>query len=234
MRLADFLQNIALGELSGSSMVDINSFEILAANLPKVIQSINQGLEYFYSNFVLKQNNITIQLRDGISHYYLDDIYALSNESSTYTKYILDTHDKPFTNDVIKILAVNGMNGYEFTLNDPYSISSIFTPEYNCIHVPNSLNEKYLSVRYQAAHPKIPLTEPLTSNVRINLPSSFNTALQTYVASLIYQNMGGNNVQIANNLFAKFKTLTEELKLTGIGILPQVGNNIKPMLRNWL
>lgn len=234
MKLTDFFQNIALGELAGSPYIDVKGYEIIEGQRPRVIQSLNQGLEYFYSNFVLKQSTVTIQLREDISHYYLDDLYAESNYSSDCIKYIKDTREKPFSNDVLHILAVHGMNGYEFPLNDPYSIGAVMTPEYNCIHVPEPLGHKYLSVLYQANHTKIDLLEPLDTNVRINLPSSFNSALQTYVASLLYQNLGGEHIQVANNLFAKFKTLTEELKLTGIGTLPTMGNNIKPMLRNWL
>ena len=65
----------------------------------------------------------------------------------------------------------------------------------------------------------------------INIPSSYRTALQTYVACLVLQNMGGEHLQESNALFAKFKTLTEELKLHGIGTITTVGTNIKPMLR---
>ena len=46
--------------------------------------------------------------------------------------------------------------------------------------------------------------------------------------------MGGEHLQESNALFAKFKTLTEELKLQGIGTVTTVGTNIRPMLRGWL
>lgn len=234
MKLKDFLQQIALGELSGSHLVDLASYEIETKHLPKVIHFLNQGLEYFYSNHPLRTNEVIIKLTNGINRYYLDSDYALSSDSYDGTKYIMDTPDKPFQDDVLHVLEVVSTDGLYFTLNDPNSYININTPEYNCIQVDNFHGAEYLLIKYQAGHPKIRLTEPRTSNVKISIPSSYETALQTYVACLVYNSMGGKHLNESNALFAKFKSLTEELKLTGIGLTTQTGVNIKPQLRGWV
>lgn len=233
MKLKDLFQDLALGELSGSPLVELSSYEIRKSDLPKVIQALNRGLEYFYSNFPLKINEVTIRLSEGISRYYLDSMYA-SSTSESPLQYILDTYDKPFLDDVLHILAVRSADGCEYPLNDMNAIVSIHTPEYNCIQVTDRIDSRVLHVTYQANHPKIDLREPLESNVTIQIPSAYRSALQTYVAHLILQHLGGANTELANNLFAKFKALTEELKLNGIGTVTQTGVNVKPMLRGWL
>jgi len=233
MKLKDLFQNLALGELSSSSLVEIGQFEIDKKQLPKVIHSVNQALEYFYSNFPLKINEVTIRLSEGMSRYYLDYDYAVSNPNAIMP-YIMDTHDRPFQDDVLHILQVKSINGYSYPLNDTNVHTAIHTPEYNCVHITDSIQDKYLVITYQAGHSRIPLTEPISSNFAIQIPSSYRTALQTYVACLVLQNMGGNHLNESNALFAKFKTLTEELKLQGIGTVVQTGINIKPMLGGWV
>lgn len=233
MKLRDLLQNLALGELSSSSLVSIASYEIDKEQLPRVIHSVNQALGYFYSNFPLKTNEVIIKVRQDTSLYYLDSEYAYSNPNGSNYKFILDSLEKPFSNDVLHILEVSNTSGYIYPLNDSMSSISIHTPEYNCIKL-NNVKDEYLVIKYQASHPIIPLTEPYNSNVRIQIPSSYRAALQTYVACLVLQNMGGGHLNESNAMFAKFKTLTEELKLQGIGTVTQTGSNIKPQLRGWI
>lgn len=235
LKLKDFLQNIALGELQGSPVVEIGSWEINPDRVPQVIQALNQGLEYFYSNFPLRTNEVILKVTNGITRYYLDSDYAISSDNANgFVKYIMDTPDRPFQDDVLHITSVESTSGLHFTLNDANSYININVPEYNCVQVENSHGSEYLLVKYMARHPKISLTEPRDSNVRIYIPSSYETALQTYVACLVYQNMGGNHLQESNALYAKFKSITEELKLSGIGVLTQTGYNIKPHLRGWV
>lgn len=232
MKLKELFQNLALGDLSSSPLVGIGAFELDPTHLPKVIHSINQALEYFYTNFPLKTNTVIIHLRPDTSLYCLDSDYAYSVPNDL-PKFILDTPEKPFINDVLHILEVSNTEGRIYPLNDDLAMASVSTPEYNCIRTQN-IQDKYLVIKYLASHPIISLHEPLDSNVRIQIPSSYRSALQTYVACIVLHNMGGVHLQESNALFAKFKTLTDELKLQGIGTITQTGSNIKPILRGWL
>ena len=232
VKLKNFLQNIALGELQSSPLVPIGSWELNPDRVPQVIHALNQGLEYFYSNFPLKTNEVLIRIYPEITRYYLDSHYGYKGNS--FKQYIIDTPDRPFEDDVLHILAVCSSTGEEYNINDDYGSFSIHTPEYNCIQVNGQIPEHYLVVQYRAKHPDIPLTEPMSSEMPIHIPSSYRAALQTYVACFVLQNMGGEHLQESNALFAKFKTLTEELKQHGIGTTTTVGTNIKPMLRGWL
>lgn len=235
MKLSDFLQDIALNELQGSSVVELTGFHINKEQLPKVIQAINQSLEYFFSIFPLKQSQAIIKLQDGISRYYLDSDYAMSNFDSNYPKYIMDTAHEPFSDDVLLIQQVSTENGYNLVMNDTFNPASVQIPEYNCVLIPDSIrHHKHLVVTYRAKHPRIPLDSTYDSKLTINIPASLNGALQAYVASTVYNSLGGAEyAQIGQFYYGKFKTMTDELKLHGIGEQSMLGLNIKPMLRGW-
>lgn len=235
MRLNELFQRLALGELSGSPLVDISGYEIQREHLPKVINFINQGLEYIYSNFSLRTNSVIIKLVKGTTRYYLDSDYSISNPNAEgYVRYVIDSLDKPFKDDVLQIVNVVSTDGMTFTLNDINSLYNVNTPEYNCVEVRNSFGQEYLLVTYRAMHPKIPLDESIDSRFKLLLPSSYATALQTYVACLLLQNMGGVNIEQSNALFAKFKSLEEQLRENSFNDEATLGVNIKPSLGGWV
>lgn len=234
MKLRQLLSDMALGELQGSPAVETGTYNILPAYLPKIIQSLNRALDYFYTVFPFKQSNLIIQLYSGLSHYYLTSKYAMSNLLSTEkVRYIMDSPEYPFRDDLIKVLAVQDMEGNQLPINDYFSPYSVMLPEYNCIHVPN-MTEGQLSVLYRAKHPEIPYTEPLDLDWEINIPASFQSALQAYVACLFYQNMGGSKHNESNAYYAKFRTLVEELQRQGLGVEEGITINQKPYMRGWI
>lgn len=235
MKLSEFLQNIALGELESSKLVEMGGWEIQPKYYPKVINALNQALDYFYSVFPLKENQLILRLIPNITRYYLDSDYADSNPQAKL-KYIADTVNNPYENDVLQIEAVFNEKGESLSINDPFTFTGVSTPEYNCIQVLDTILNtcKYLTVLYKAKHKRIPLNAN-PDNVEVSIPSSFEGALQTYVASLIYMfTHGEDNKMLSNSLFAKFKTQVEELKAQGIGYKPMHGINIKPILGGWL
>lgn len=238
MKLKELFQNLALGELAGSPFVELNGYELDETKLPRVTHAINQALTYIHTNFHLKQKQVVIQLNEAQGLYYLDSDYAISNHTSPYQKYILDTESDKFTDDVLQVLGVYGIDGTAFPLNDSYAIGSVFTPEYNCIQVPDDLKRmsyRQLVVVYKANHSKIDLKEPMHSNLTVNLPSSYDSLLQAYVAYTLYMNMAGDGqMNKGSQYFAKVNTLTMQLMQQGIGVITQTGTNIKPQLGGWI
>lgn len=245
MKLADVFESLALGELSGSSYTELNGYELIPNQLPKVINAINQGMTFIHTQLPIKHNQILLQITDGIGTYYLDKRYAVSNENSdSLVRYILDTKERPFKEDILNIVGVFSLEGHQYPLNDQYAIGSLFTPDFNSISVPlamwldhtkpNNAVDK-LVILYQANHEKIPLTEPLDSNFTINLSPTYLAILYAYVAHLLFMQIGTpEGVNQSNTYFAKFNTLIETAKEQGIGVITQTGVNIKPLLRGYL
>ncbi len=237
MKLKDFIQSIALGELKGSNYVELNSYDISEEKLPGVINALNQALESIFTAFTLKEGELTLEIQEGINTYYLDSRYAVNTFDGNTPKYILDTAHGPFQDDLLQITAVYGDGTEELSLNDVASVYGVSTPEYNAIRLKDGTRErfKYLKVVYRASHARIELNEPRNSNVVINVPASFNAALQSLTASLIYMNEGGEKyVALGGQLYGKYRNIIEGLKAEGIGnSKPQLGTNIKPKLRGW-
>lgn len=238
MKLRELFQNLALGELSGSPFVELNGYELDSTKLPRVIHAINQALTYIHTTFHIKQKQVVIKLNEFQSNYYLDSDYALTNHTSQLPKYILDSDQDKYLDDALQVLGVFDINGHSFPLNDTFAIGSVFTPEYNCIQVPEQLKQMgihQLVVVYKANHFKIALNEPLSSNVTISLPSSYDSLLQAYVAYTLYMNMAGEaQVNLGSQYFAKVNTLTQQLVQQGIGVIMQTGTNIRPQLGGWV
>lgn len=240
MKFKNVIQDLALGGLHSTPLVETGSLKINSLFLPKVIQALNRSLEHFYSSYELKVDTILIQLIDGISDYYLDSQYSYANYGTTGVKYILDNDLKPFHDDVIQILAVGTLYGESLEIDDIHSPTGILLPEYNCIRVPYDLytrlgNEKIteLSVTYQATHQRIPLDEPENSHFNINIPIPFYDAFLSYVTYLVLRNMGGNKANDSNSYYESYLNQTTVLKSQGIGVKSQSGINIKPQLKGY-
>lgn len=245
MKLQEVFESLALGELSDSSYVEMNGYELSKNQLPKIINALNQGLTLIHTQLPLRHNQVILKVTEGIGTYYLDKRYAESNkDSSSVGRYILDTPDNPFKEDVLNILGVFSLEGHQYPLNDQYAIGSLFTPDYNSIAIPMVMwmnhNPPYnvvdkLVVLYQANHEKIPLNEPLNSQFEIKLNPIYLNILYAYVAHLVYLHIGSDQaVNQSNQYFTKFNTLIQTAKEQGIGVITQTGINIKPILRGYL
>lgn len=234
MKLKDLLQDLALGDLSGSYLVENGTNQINPIHLPKVIHFINRSLENFYTMFPLKEQQIILQLINGVSTYYLLGMFALSNKQSNKIKYIMDSDVEPFLEDVIKIINVSTLDGRDFTIDDAYSNFNVFVPEYNCIRIPDKLDVNQIVVTYQAKHKLIDISESANSEEEINIPLPMYSAFSAYIACLILQSMGGGKLEESNALYAKYQTQVDLLKAQGVGLKPILGINIKPYKYGWI
>lgn len=238
MKLKELFQNLALGDLVNTPFVGLNGYELDKTKLPRVINAINQALTYIHTTFFIKQKQVIVRINDFQTNYYLDSDYSITNHLSKHHKYIVDTDEDKFLDDVLQVLGVFDLQGHALPLNDSFAVGSIHTPEYNCIQVTDAIkrmNINSLVVVYKANHRTIPLNEPLDSELTISLPSSYDSLLQAYVAYLLYMNMGkADTVNLSSQYFAKVNTLTQQLTQQGIGVINQTGTNVRPQLRGWI
>ncbi len=136
---------------------------IVAANYNKVIKAINLGLLQLYAEFPVREKMLVVQLYAHITEYHLVDDFADSNVGSIEVyKYIMDTTFDPYSNDVLKILAVLDEGGEQLPLNQNNQEWSIFTPAFNVIQHPYPDDSNAIFVMYRARHPEI------ASNVTIS------------------------------------------------------------------
>lgn len=159
MTLQELLQQLAHGELSNLSLVKDGA--ITEESIPKVLDSINQGLTDLHTRFRLMEKELHVLCFASKTLYPLRKKNAVSDPTPYEPKYILDTPDYPYTGDLIQILSVTDERGYQVTVNDSGRYGSVFIPRFDTVQVTNPTNDKMLAITYQAKHPTIRLLDDL-------------------------------------------------------------------------
>jgi len=186
MLLSELFEQLSHGELSNLSIGNSNGSGILPKDYPSIIAHINLGLTALHKIFPLKMVEAIIQEYNQINIYFLDKKYAVNGGSSEPIKYLIDTTTNPFINNIFKVERVYNELGKEIPLNNSNDLTSIFTPTYNSIQIPNPVNTNTISVICRANHNII---NPITVNPsieEIKIPASLLEPLLFYVASRAY------------------------------------------------
>lgn len=213
MNTQEMLNMLALGELSNLSLAEQG--EINVNSVPQIVQHINDGLLRLYTRFVLKERDVVIEMKDGITNYHLLKRYAYTEydpdnpPESWDMPYILDLHKEPFKQDVIKVLNVYNSMGKRIPLNDPERPDSVFTPQSNVLQVPHNIQGDFLTLGYQCKHDELP-SDDLTKE--IELPEVLFGALRAYVAYRVFSNMStGESTAKSQEHLMMYETLCQEV-----------------------
>lgn len=187
LTVADLFRSLSYGELSNLSLGMDGVGTIAEASQPQIMQHINDGLLKLYSDFVLSEKDVLIEMVGGITHYHLDPRFSESAWDMAHAPYpYIKDGLNPFTGDVLKILSVHDSLGCALPLNDAECPGSLFTPQANVLQVPLVQPGVSLSVVYQAKH--APLSHEDHTGV-IHLPEVLHGALKAYVAWMVYSFM---------------------------------------------
>jgi hypothetical protein len=213
MKVPELLTALALGELNNLSMGVTDAID--PSKIPKVIQSINDGLTRLHTKFVLKEKNLILEMKEGVTFYQFKKRFAYSqydsnNPPSTWNMpYIIDLSKEPFEEDVIKVMSVYDQLGNKLPINDLEKPNSVFTPQAEVIQVPNIVPVQMLSVEYQAKPVLIPTTE--YEDIDVDLPDFLLITLRYFVGSEIYSQMNTQeNIMKGQEYLAKFDRNCQE------------------------
>ena len=238
MTLQECLTKLAYGELSNLWGTSTISGEIPEDKKPLVINAINEALLRLYSRFALKENAVYVELNEHTTRYELSTKHLIDdpNESGDDSieecdKYLWDTPEYPFTDNIIKILDVYTTDGFRVKLNNPTSIISVYTPSFNILQVPYPKKGVVLSVSYQAKHAELSLDN---LDQEIELPESLWGALTAYVAYLIHSNIN-TEVAIANaqKYLSIYTSIIDDVVTTDSINVTYSANNVKFFNRGW-
>jgi hypothetical protein len=248
MKLSEIFTQLTYGELSQISIGGVEAGEINEANYPKILPHINLALTALYKRFPLKEGRITVALQSGRVTYPLTSAFSASNRRSRETvKYILDTADTAFVDDIHKVERIYTTSGWELGLNDEADVYSCFTPTATTLRVPaavvnesvdlpQELRTTELTVVYRANHPLITAgTSGLVPDrVDVELPYSHLEPLLLYIASRMNNPMGmTNEFNAGNNYAAKYEAACAELERVNLRV-DQVSQNTKLERNGWV
>lgn len=227
MLVRDFIHYLENGELATAydKFSDPDDLDMLMSN-------IRIALTTLYTRFPLIEKQVTIQRFPHISNYVLDRRYAVSNRESTELyRYILDTLEDPFTNDVISIRSGYTGDGREVMLNDYSRPTNTFFVSGNTIQIPDTLYCGELAIFiYQANHPVI-----TDENSPLLVPEYLLEALLAYVSSRMFGTRSDEAaMKQAANYLGKYDAECEKVK--EFNLIPNCNTvtNIKPIRGGWI
>lgn len=203
MLLSYIFTQLTQGEASQLALAGTDFIGIQPTDYEKVIPHVNLALTELYKRFSLKTRELTIQEHAEIPHYYLNDDFAVSNTASTEDpKYIIDTAEDPFTNDVLRIQSITDEEDEPVGLNDYNDENSIITLSPELLRVPSASDTGVLTIMYRAAPDVIPADETLD-------PEEYDVALPVYLLEALilytFHRMLSSDPELSNNLLLKFE-----------------------------
>lgn len=229
MKLSEIFQLLTTGEMSQLYKGNDNK-EILDESYFKAIgNSVQLGLNALYTRFNLKQNQLELRLIPGKRDYTLQSRYADQNQCNEDVKWIADTEDAPFKDDILKILQVITPLGLDLDVNNYANQYSCTTPSMNVLRIPNAMANQTIStpdemkaqslqVVYKANHPAIiPNRDWFNPDrIEVELPYSHVTALLYFVASRAHNPVGmGTEFNSGNQWYQKYELECQRLMLSG-------------------
>jgi hypothetical protein len=211
MNIAQLYEELSYGELSNHAMSGEGGGTILTERKPQVLLYTNEALFRLHSRFLLRTNDVLIEMLDHITNYHLLNKFAESAWETSVEPflYIKDLMREPFQDDCIKILEVYDSFGCLLTLNDPEKPDSLYTPQHNVLQTPYPEGGKALSVGYQARHPI--LTKDLPETTVIEIPDVIRGALTAYIAYRVYSAMSSEGSSVtAQEHLGRYETICSE------------------------
>lgn len=248
MKLSEIFRQLSYGELSQLNIGGSGSGVIADADYDRLVGCINLGLTALHTRFPLKRKQLTLQVVPGQEVYYLKPEFTVSSDTSDEpVRYILDSVDDPFLEDVLKVEALFTAVGYELVLNSRGNAYSAFTPAHGVITLPSVIHSptgdtesQYLTdtvvVDYRANHEYLPagVGMYLADNVEVDLPYQYLQALLYFVASRLHSPMGMvNEMHMGNSFATRYELACQELERYNVGV-DQMGNMNKFSNRGWV
>lgn len=206
--LEQLWKDLAMSELSNTSMVEED--ELLESARRKVTNHINIALGRLYSKFILKTQDVLVEMHEHITMYHLLKRFAVfaGEESGEKYQYIKDLPGEPFKEDVVKILAVFNSGFNQLPLNDANLPGSVFTPQANLLQIPRPIAGQTVNVMYQAKPDLLSYQEISTE---IPLPDLLMEPLKRYIAYRVYNFMNTQEAKAtAQEHLAVFEGLCDE------------------------
>lgn len=145
--------------------------------------------------------------------------------STEPVKYITDTAENPFQDDILKIEQVYDELGNLLFLNDSDEPLSVFTPDYRSIQVPWPNDYNAVAVQYRADHPTLVYTQGMDpSEIEVSVPNSLKEALIYYIASRAFGALGGDQGTEGHDYWQKFTASCLQVGKDGLYIQTEPTN----------
>lgn len=229
MLLHTIFEQLSHGELAQLAIGNKDGAGIVPESYPAITAHLNLALTALYKIFPLRMEEAIIQQNQATNLYFLSKQFAVNGGSDEPVKYLIDTVNKPFIDNVLKIERIVNEEGEEIPLNDINDDNSIFTPSFNSIQIPDPIDTVTVGVIYRADHTEInPINlDPKTLDVPI--PNSLLEPLLFYIASRAYASVPMvDGINQSAGYLNKFEASIQRIKN-----LDLVNDDEKPNQKLW-
>ena len=234
MLLSEIFDYLTYGELAELSLGGLREGGIDPMDYPRIIANINLALIELYTEFPIRTAEINLQLYENIKLYTLHNNFAQSNTNSTEAiKYINDSASSPFFNDILVVDSVLNSEGTEYPINLPKEELSVFTPTYNTIKVPFSVDNTTLDILYRAS-PDLLVTKGVPpETVDVPIPYNLLSCLIAFTLHKIHSSIGSGEGNEAGMYFNKYRDAVALAKHIGSATV-ETSTNTKLDTRGWV
>lgn len=216
MQLEDLLKGLSYGVLSNLALGNEGSGEIPNQHEPKVVHHVNRALLALYSKFQIKTNEVQVRAYDNLTLYPLKKIYADQDPTVVAQKFITDSVESPFEEDVIRVTAIYDEEGTPLLFDTDDPLCKLFLPQPTTLQIVEPVTGNDYFLIYQAKHKTLVAGD---GSQEVELPEVLYPALEAHVAYQVYSSMNGQeNAAKATEHFSAYTMLTEqviELDLVG-------------------
>lgn len=190
MTLEEIFAGLSYGVLNNLAISGEGSGAIPFQFEPKVIHHLNQSLIAIYGRFPLHEKEVQIRAYDNKALYPLKKIYADSDATVVPQKFISDTVDEPFLEDVLKIMTIYDEDGELVPFNQDDEDCKVYTPTTSTIQLVEPVAGNSYFIIYHALHKKLVVGD-LTQEVEV--PEVLVPALYSHVGYQVFSAMGGQD-----------------------------------------
>lgn len=232
--LQEIFDRLTFGDLSHIALGGAALGQIESKNYPHVINCLNGALTALHKRFLLRTAEITVQQIVGITTYYLRKARTIS--TGTLPKYILDTVDNPYTEDLFKIESILNASRVPFIINDAsisvskpvydqnsviIQTSPIYTPAFDTIFLTPADPVEQFIVQYRANYPRILITDTIDPTaIEVNISDAYIDALSLSIAARVYTPLtSGDGQMSAASIYAiQYEAECKRLENEGMAI----------------
>jgi len=232
MTLLDLFKDLSYGEFSQLNIGNLIPGESENAPTPaeyeRIIGFTNLGLLELHKRFFLRSQEITVQQHEEIATYLLTSKYAASNLSSPIAlseRYIIDTAENPFRDNMLKIEEVYDQEGNMCAMNDISNPLSVYTPTWRSVQIPYPDDLLSFSVQYRAGPDPIVYVDGIDLEAtEVAVPNSMHEALLFYIASRSFAGFGGDQGQEGSSYWQKFRKSCDDVDKYGLEVQGEPGD----------
>lgn len=216
LTLKDIFEDLEHGELnqfSFNKIIDSDDVPgFTSDDWPAIIKQIRLGLTALHTRFVLREREVTINTYDALSFYPLDSRYSVNSTGPEYPKFIQDTPENPFTDDIIQVRAIWDECGEKIPLNAQDDPCSAFMTNYKTLQYPQSADGNTIFVTYQANHTPIPDNIVDPHDVEIFIPDYLREPLYLYVTARLLSRSANLEVRAnSQQIMLQYNTMCDNL-----------------------